>query len=79
MTTGNDKKRLTLGLTGLEENVRDDLVDLTDKLEKRVLGQVLEGELSLSSVSGVLVKVLARFQKQQGGSLLTVFLRTAWP
>lgn len=42
-----------LGLTGLEENVRDDLVDLTDKLEERVLGQVLEGELSLSSVSGV--------------------------
>lgn len=42
-----------LGLTGLEENVRDDLVDLTDELEEWVLGQVLEGELSLSCVSGV--------------------------
>lgn len=61
-----DKKRLTLGLTGLEENVRDDLVNLTDKLEERVLGQVLEGELSLSSVSGVLVKELARLQSSEG-------------
>lgn len=61
-----DKKRLTLGLTGLEENVRDDLVNLTDKLEERVLGQVLEGELSLSSVSGVLVKELARLQSSAG-------------
>lgn len=61
-----DKKRLTLGLTGLEENVRDDLVNLTDKLEERVLGQVLEGELSLSSVSGVLVKELARLQCSEG-------------
>lgn len=60
------KKRLTLGLTGLEENVRDDLVNLTDKLEERVLGQVLEGELSLSSVSGVLVKELARLQSSEG-------------
>lgn len=61
-----DKNRLTLGLTGLEENVRDDLVDLTDKLEERVLRQVLEGELSLSSVSGVLVKELARLQSSKG-------------
>jgi hypothetical protein len=37
----------------LEENVRDNLVDLSDELEQRVVGEVLEGKLSLSSVSGV--------------------------
>ena len=45
--------KLTLGLTGLEENVGDDLVDLTDELEERVLGEMLQGEFSLSSVSRI--------------------------
>lgn len=45
--------RLTLGLAGLEENVGDDLVDLSNELEERVIRQVLEGKLSLGSVSGV--------------------------
>ncbi len=44
----------TLSFTGLKENVGDDLVDLTDKLEKRVIGEVFKGELSLSGVSRVL-------------------------
>lgn len=65
--------KLTLRLSGLEENVRDDLVDLSDEFEERVLGEVLEGELSLSGVSGVLLselhfEILFR---------LTVFRRTA--
>jgi hypothetical protein len=47
-------RRRTLGLAGLEEDVGDDLVDLADELEERVLGQVLEGELSLGGVSRVL-------------------------
>jgi hypothetical protein len=37
----------------LEENIGNDLVDLTDELEQWVLGQVLEGKLSLGSVSRV--------------------------
>jgi hypothetical protein len=43
-----------LGLTGGEENVGDEVVELTDELEELVVGEVLEGELSLSLVSGVL-------------------------
>lgn len=45
--------KLTLGFTGLEEDVGNDLVDLTDELEKRVLGEMLQGEFSLSSVSRI--------------------------
>ena len=45
--------KLTLGFTGLEEDVGNDLVDLTDELEERVLGEVLQGEFSLSSVSRI--------------------------
>lgn len=45
--------RLTLGFTGLEEDIRDDLVDLTDQLEQWVIWKVLEGEFSLSSVSRI--------------------------
>jgi hypothetical protein len=43
-----------LGLTGGEENVGDEVVELTDELEELVVGEVLEGELPLSLVSGVL-------------------------
>lgn len=46
--------RHTLGLTGLEEDVRNNLVDLADKLEHGVIGKVLEGEFTLSSVTRVL-------------------------
>ena len=45
---------LTLGFTSLEEDIRNDLVDLTDQLEQWVIGQVLEGEFTLGSVSRVL-------------------------
>ena len=48
-----EKAKLTLGFTGLEEDVGDDLVDLTDELEERVLGEMLQSEFSLSSVSRI--------------------------
>lgn len=67
--------QLTLGLTGLEENVGDDLVDLANKLEQRVIRQVLEREFTLSSVSGVLY--VRRGRGSSGGLKLTVFRRTA--
>ena len=44
---------LTLGFTSLEEDIRNDLVDLTDQLEQWIIGQVLEGEFSLGSVSRI--------------------------
>jgi len=37
----------------LEENIRDQVVDLTDKLEHLVVGKMLEGKLALSSVAGI--------------------------
>lgn len=37
----------------LSENTRGDLVDLADKLEERVVGKFLEGELALGGVAGV--------------------------
>lgn len=43
-----------LSLASLQENVRDKLVDLTNELEKRVIRQVLEGELALSCIAGIL-------------------------
>lgn len=42
-----------LGLASLEEDVRDEVVDLADELEHLVLGKVLQGELALSSVARV--------------------------
>jgi len=48
------QRRLTLRLAGLEENVGDNLVDLANELEERVIRQVLEGEFTLGSVSRVL-------------------------
>ena len=47
------EQKLTLGFTGLEEDIRDDLVNLSNKLEQWVIGQVLQGEFSLSSVSRI--------------------------
>ena len=47
------EQKLTLGFTGLEEDIRDDLVDLTDQLEQWVLGEMLQGEFSLGSVSRI--------------------------
>ena len=42
-----------LSLALLQENARDDLVELGDELEKFVIGQVLEGELALALVAGI--------------------------
>jgi hypothetical protein len=42
-----------LGLSVLGENTRSDLVDLADKLEERVLGELLERKLALGSVTRV--------------------------
>lgn len=56
-----DTEWLTLGLSGLKKDVGDNLVDLTDKLEEWVIGEVLEGKLSLSSVSRVLSVSAAAF------------------
>ena len=43
-----------LGLASLEENVWHEVVDLTNKLEEWVFGQVLQRKFTLSSVTGVL-------------------------
>lgn len=43
-----------LGLSGGEEDVRDELIELSDELEELVVGEVLESELSLGLVSGIL-------------------------
>lgn len=40
--------------TNLKENVRDDLVDLSNKLEEFVFREMLEGKLALSGVAGIL-------------------------
>ena len=42
-----------LGLALLEENTWDDFVELGDQLEELVVGEVLEGELALASVTWV--------------------------
>ena len=42
-----------LRLAGLEEDARDDVVDLVDELEERVFGEVLESELALRHVARV--------------------------
>ena len=42
-----------LGLAGLQQDVGGDLVDLGNELEELVIGNVLESEFSLGSVSGV--------------------------
>lgn len=57
--------QLTLGLSSLEEDIRNDLVNLSDELEERVIGEVLESEFTLSSVSGVLLYQL-HTQNRQG-------------
>jgi hypothetical protein len=43
-----------LGFSGLKENIGNKLVNLTDKLEQRVVGQVLESEFTLGSVPRIL-------------------------
>lgn len=45
---------LTLRLARFKQDIGDYLVDLSDELEERVIGKVLECELSLRGVSGVL-------------------------
>lgn len=50
---GVDIRPRVLRLASLKKDVRDDVVDLADELEERVLGEVLESELALSSVAGV--------------------------
>jgi hypothetical protein len=42
-----------LGLSVLGKDTRSDLVDLADKLEERVLGELLESKLALGSVTRV--------------------------
>lgn len=42
-----------LDLAGLKENIGNNLVELSDELEHWVVGKVLEGELTLASVSGI--------------------------
>lgn len=39
--------------TYLEKNTGDDVVNLANKLEERVIGEVLQSEFTLSSVTGV--------------------------
>ena len=57
---------LTLRFAGLEEDVRDDLVDLTDEFEERIIGEVFQRELALSSVSRILrISELCSRQKSQ--------------
>lgn len=70
------KERRTLRLSSLEQDVGNDLVDLSNKFEERVIGEVLEREFTLSSVSGVLIvsSIPGRQRRRR-----TVFLRTACP
>lgn len=42
-----------LCLTRLQQNTRDDIVNLTNEFEERVIGKVLEGELALGGVAGI--------------------------
>lgn len=42
------------GLASSEEDIRDELIDLTNKLEERVVREVLQSELALSGVTRVL-------------------------
>ena len=42
-----------LHLSGFGQNWRDEHVELRDELEHLVVGQVLESELALTSVSGI--------------------------
>ena len=51
---GVDVGPRVLGLTGGEESVGNNLVQLADELEELVIGEVLESELTLSLVTGVL-------------------------
>lgn len=43
----------TKSMPYLEQDVRHDVVDLTNKLEERIIGKVLESKFALSSVTGV--------------------------
>ena len=42
-----------LGLASLEKDVRNKVVDLANKLEEGVVGEVLQGKLALSGVTGI--------------------------
>jgi hypothetical protein len=54
---GVDVRPWVLGLSCFKEDVWNKLVDLTDELEERVIGQMLESELALSCVAGILYVV----------------------
>lgn len=52
---GVDVRPWVLRLASLDKDVSDGFVDLADELEERLVREVLESELALSDVAGVVL------------------------